>query len=336
MSRTELSVVIPAFDAERTIGRTIAAVCDAVERTDAFATEIVLVDDGSADDTATIGRRAAEGRVPLRVVTQPNRGRFEARRAGIDDARGEWILLLDSRVTLHPDALGFVARRLEHGERIWNGHVHVLTDANAFGAFWKAVAHIAWKEYFAAPMTTSFGADRFDHYPKGTTCFLAPRALLCSALDQFASHYGRDTRSANDDTTLIRALAEQERINISPCFACDYEARSTLKAFVLHGVHRGTVFVDGHLRPESRFFPAAVSVFPLSVVAGLTLLRRPGIVAVGAFAGGVATAAAAASSGCTAREARDAGVLAPLYAVAHTIGMWRGLGLLIAARRHRS
>jgi hypothetical protein len=225
-----------------------------------------------------------------------------------------------------------VAGRLEGGERVWNGHVHVLTAGNPIGCFWKAVAHIAWRDYLAAPRETSFGTDDFDRFPKGTGCFLAPRSLVSEALAHFRSHYGADRRFVNDDTSLIRSLAQQERIHLSPSFACDYEARTTIRAFLLHGFHRGTVFVDGHLRPESRFFTGAVAFFPLSIAVGIAARRRPMTMGVGALAGAACVAAAAVASGCTPREAGNAGMLAPLYAAAHGAGMWRGLGLLLAAR----
>ena len=332
MKPMSLTVVIPAFNAQRSIGRTISALCDAVEQAAAFSTDIVLVDDGSTDSTAQIAADTAHGRAPLRVVSQPNRGRFEARRAGLEAARGEWVLFLDSRVTLHADGLRFVADRLAHGERVWNGHVYVLTEGNPIGAFWKAVAHIAWRDYLGDPRTTSFGLDGFDRYPKGTGCFLAPRALLLDAVEQFTSYYGDDRRFVNDDTSLIRSIATHERVHISPSFACDYEARSTLRAFCLHAFHRGTVFVDGHLRRESRFFLGAAAFFPVSIATSVVIFRRPVIALTALLAIAGAMVAAASRAGCTGREARGAGMLAPLYAAAHGLGMWRGLGLLGMAR----
>ncbi|WP_309299427.1 glycosyltransferase family 2 protein [Phytohabitans aurantiacus] len=58
--------------------------------------EVIVVDDGSTDDTpAEIGQRYAD-EPRLRVVTRPNGGPPAARNTGIDAARGEWIALLDS------------------------------------------------------------------------------------------------------------------------------------------------------------------------------------------------------------------------------------------------
>src|SRR6185437_4280520 len=121
------------------------------------------------------------------------------------------------------------------------------------------------------------GSEVFDHYPKGTGCFLAPRRLLLDAIEAFSSYYA-DRRFFNDDTGVIRQLAERHRINVSPSFAAVYSPRSTPAGFLRHALHRGTVFLDGHGKPESRFFPVAVAFFPVSIVLAAAALRRPAVI----------------------------------------------------------
>ncbi len=328
---TTLSVVMPVHDEAAHLGDTIAALAVAAGRA-SFATDLVLVDDGSSDESADVALRAAEGRLPLRIVSQPGRGRFLARKAGIEAAGGEYVLLLDGRVRLRPPALAFVHGRIAAGETVWNGHVHVETDGNPYGTFSNLLAELAWREYFDDPRTTSFDAESFDRYPKGTGCFVAPRALLLDALGAFRLRYP-DPRAVNDDTSLIRWISSRVRIHLSPDFACDYAPRSSFRSFVRHSVHRGTVFLDGHGRRESRFFPVVAAFFPVSAAAALASLRRPSLVP----ALGLATAAAGAAVVVRARrspgEAVAFGALLPLYAVAHGAGMWRGLVLLARGRR---
>jgi glycosyltransferase involved in cell wall biosynthesis len=299
------------------VGATIAALETALARS-GFDAELVLVDDGSTDGTAQAAREAADGQVELRVVSQSNRGRFEARRVGLGSATGEYVLFLDARVRLAQDALRFVQERLPDAP-VWNGHVHVDAD-NAYGEFWGLLAELAWRDYFDDPRTTSFGLAEFDRYPKGTTCFLAPRALLEAAFAGFRSHYV-DVRRANDDTPILRAVAAQERIHISPEFACTYSPRTTLAQFLRHAIHRGTVFLDGHGTPESRFFPAVVAFFPLS----LALLRRPSLIPAALAGVGAATAAYGVYAGRPQRDVEVLATVTPVYALGHAIGMWRGV-----------
>lgn len=68
--------------------------------------EVVLVDDGSTDETAGEARKLLQTRQDVRIVTlSPNRGMGGAIKAGIAEARGEWIATLDADLTFPPAAL---------------------------------------------------------------------------------------------------------------------------------------------------------------------------------------------------------------------------------------
>jgi glycosyl transferase family 2 len=316
-----LTVVMPAFNAEAHIAGTIDALATAAEGS-GFAAELVLVDDGSTDATADVARTAADGRIPFRLLAQPNRGRFEARRAGLAEARGDYVLFLDSRVQLGAGSLRFVHAQLESGT-VWNGHVRVESD-NALGEFWRLLAELAWRDYFDDPRTTSFGVDEFDRYPKGTTCFLAPREVLEAAFATFSSRYA-DVRLANDDTPILRDVAAHHRINISPQFWCTYQPRTKLSGFLRHAVHRGTVFLDGHGTRESRYFPGVAAFFPVTAALAFAALRRPAVIPAALLACGAAAAAYGAHAGRPRRDIEVLAAVTPVYAAAHAVGMWRGL-----------
>jgi len=325
-----LSVVIPVYNAREYIAKTVDTAVNEIERT-GFDAEIVLVDDGSSDGSAAVAERACAGRLPFTVVSQPNRGRFEARRVGVETASGEWILLLDSRLVLAPDALQFVAERLDQGEEVWAGQLDMEVDGDPYGTFWKLLAELAWKDYFDNPRTTSFGATDFDRFPKGTGCFLVRRQLLLDAIGSFRSCYS-DLRYANDDGPLIRWIAERERVNVSPRFSGLYIPRSRLSAFVRHSFHRGTVFLDGHGRSESRFYPVVIGFYPASVVLALAAFRRPLVAPAVAAAAAVAAGALGVKRRRAPFEIASLALLAPVYGLAHGAGMWRGLVLLVRDR----
>jgi glycosyltransferase involved in cell wall biosynthesis len=324
-----LSVVMPVYNEAAHLPATIAALVEAVRRSE-FDAELVVSDDGSTDGSADVVHEALAARLPLRLVSRSNSGRFEARRAGLEAATGKWILLLDARVRLAPDALAYVQTRLPAGERVWNGHVHVETDGNPYGAFWNVIVKLAWREYFDDPRPTSFDESNFDRYPKGTTCFLAPRELLLEAVDEFRTRYG-DIRHANDDTPLIRSIAARDRVHLSPSFDCEYSPRATLQSFVRHSFHRGIVFLDGHGRRESRLFPLVVAFYPVSAGLALASIRRPALIPILAVAGACSAGALAAAARRPPFEALSFGALLPLYAVLHGAGMWRGLAMMAHA-----
>ena len=86
------SVVLPCFDAERTIGATIASACAQT----VGEIEIIAVDDGSRDSTRGMLADIATRDPRVRIVTQVNSGVSAARNAGVRSARGAVIALLDS------------------------------------------------------------------------------------------------------------------------------------------------------------------------------------------------------------------------------------------------
>lgn len=329
-----LTVVMPVYDEARHLRDTVAAVVEAVSRS-GFHADVVLVDDGSTDGSTDVVRSALSGRLPLRVVHQANRGRFEARRVGVEAATGKYVLLLDGRVRIHPGALAFVRPRLDAGEHVWTSDVHVLDAGTPLGMFWRLLPELAWSEYFDDPKTTSFGAEDFDRFPKGTTCLLAPRELLLAAIAQFRTVY-EDTRNANDDTLLLRWIAEREPIHVSPSYASSYVPRTSLRSFLRHAYRRGIVFVDGHGRRSSRFFSVAAAFYPASVLWALMLARRRAVLPATLVGSVVSAAAYALVRRRSAREAVALGIATPVYAVGHGAGMWFGLLLILRARLRRT
>jgi len=301
------------------IGTTIAEVVDAAARSP-FDVEVIAVDDGSNDGTSVIAAEAG-----ARVIRQANRGRLEARRAGLTAAQGDYVLFLDARVSIERDALAFVAENLSLGD-VWNGHAITATAGNPYGRFWDVVSRLAFARYLDAPETMSFGLDDFDAFPKGTTCFFAPRQLLLDGFEAVQTRYA-DPRHANDDTPLIRWIAGRRRIWISPRFACLYRPRSSLRGFVRHAFHRGIVFVDGHGRRDSRYLPAVIAFYPVSAaLIGLTVWWPP-TVPVAAALVVLLAGLAAARKHVPAAHVLSFSLLAPVYAVSHGVGMWRALAL---------
>ena len=329
-----LSIVIPVYNEPYWIRQSVDAAVAAVRTSPFDDVELVVVDDGSNEETErALGTLTAP--FPLRVIRQANAGRFAARSTGIRHTRNELVLLLDSRVVLGPDSLTFLATHLDepHARLVCNGHVEPAPESNAFGRFWTVPSALFWSRYLANPRTTSYGADEFDWFPKGTGCFVAPRRLLVDALDAFSSLYD-DPRHANDDTLLIRSIAARERINISPQFSASYVARSSLSSFLRHAFHRGTVFVDAFGRPGTRFFPVVVGFFPLTLLLAASLVARPRLALL--LAAGPPAACGLALAARRPREDAVAfGILALPFAAAYGAGIWRGGLLVLTARRRR-
>src|SRR5215218_7122776 len=100
-SRPLVSVVIPAFNASKTLGETLKS----VQQQTYDNLEILVVDDGSHDDTSTIV--AAVGKLDPRIhlLRQPNKGVASARNLGISKATGGFIAPIDADDLWHPTKL---------------------------------------------------------------------------------------------------------------------------------------------------------------------------------------------------------------------------------------
>jgi SAM-dependent methyltransferase len=95
------SVVIPCYNEEGNIRECIARVPQMGMRT-----EIVVVDDGSCDQTHAIVEEVAEHDPRVRLLRQPhNRGKGLAVRAGFDAATGDVMMILDADMTVAPEEL---------------------------------------------------------------------------------------------------------------------------------------------------------------------------------------------------------------------------------------
>lgn len=96
-----VSIVIPAYNEHEAIGHVLDDVVVAMEPLK-IGYEIIVVDDGSSDDTATLC-----GAYPrVRVVSHPyNRGTGAARTTGVREARGEYIVMIDADGTYPADAI---------------------------------------------------------------------------------------------------------------------------------------------------------------------------------------------------------------------------------------
>jgi glycosyltransferase involved in cell wall biosynthesis len=96
-----ISVVVPAYDEERTIEEVVRRVAQAGLRA-----EIIVVDDGSRDGTAAVLARLDGEIEGLRTLAQPvNRGKGAAVRAGIAASKGDIVVIQDADLEYDPKDL---------------------------------------------------------------------------------------------------------------------------------------------------------------------------------------------------------------------------------------
>ena len=94
-----LSVVVPAFNEEARIARTVSQILAQIDRL-ALEGEFIVVDDGSSDRTAAIVEDAAQTDSRVRLVRASHAGKGATVRRGMLEARGEWRFLADADLSM--------------------------------------------------------------------------------------------------------------------------------------------------------------------------------------------------------------------------------------------
>jgi GT2 family glycosyltransferase len=116
----QISVIIPSFNRIQTLIRAIESVLEQRSVVD----EIIVVDDGSKDNTAAL---VSQHYPNIKLIRQANQGVSAARNTGIRQARFEWIALLDSDDSWLPEKISMIRQaqlqnpeyHLFHSDEIW-------------------------------------------------------------------------------------------------------------------------------------------------------------------------------------------------------------------------
>lgn len=198
-----LSIIIPAYNAASYLPQCLDSIL-AQEHQDC---EVIVVDDGSTDGTAALLKHYPE----VKVIHQANRGMSTARNRGLDEARGEYVLFVDSDDLLPDGALATLAAELS-GE-----------DIIAFNA---KKLHDATGEYTYRPTITepelSDGWTYYCHHRLEATDIhfvcVWQRAYHRQFLVDNNLRFADGLRRAEDDLFTTQAmLAAQTLRTITPC-----------------------------------------------------------------------------------------------------------------------
>jgi hypothetical protein len=322
-----ISVVVPTFD----MAEHLAALWASFERSGLLerVDEVVIVNDGSRDGTrgALEALRGSPGGSKLRPIHLPrNVGRFRARLAGAEAARGERLLFLDTRLVL-PLGFGAALAQAAALHPSVMGAVDVDVTRSVFCLYWdRSHQRIFRRHYADTKDKLTLTRENYDRYLKGTGVFLCERSLFLATSARFDDLF-------SDDTFLMREMVATTPITLDPAVRVSWVPREDARAFLARILERGPGFVEYHvLERRGAFFWAVVAGGCVLVgSATLTALFPPaGPAVVGALVG-----ATALSTALFARSVGEAVRMAPLHvAVVGAFGLSVLYGLAVNGRRH--
>lgn len=104
-----VSVIVPAYREEKVIVRTIDSL---LGQRGVPSLEVIVIDDGSPDNTFAVADAAFRDDPRVRVLRQANGGKASALNHGLAEARGEWIVALDADTQFEPETIAHLVAPL--------------------------------------------------------------------------------------------------------------------------------------------------------------------------------------------------------------------------------
>ncbi len=127
----QISVIIPLYNAERYIDKCIQS----IQKQSYAEYEILLIDDGSVDNSSKICDLYSNKFENIRAIHTENKGPAAARKTGVENASGEYVMFLDADDWIDSDMLSFCYQKAlaEAADFICVGHKEVSTQEQIKG-----------------------------------------------------------------------------------------------------------------------------------------------------------------------------------------------------------
>lgn len=261
---THFSVIVPVYNGAETLDACLTALVGQDYPIERF--EIIVVDDGSTDETATIASR-----YPLRLIRLPeNRGRIEARLRGAAEARFDTLVYNDVRVVPRRELLAKISER---------GYEPLIPNIEDYdGSRWGLARFfflLRCRLYAPCYPLSKEGGDfwvteeNFDRMPKGTTFF------VCSRDRWLASQPEKADREASDDTRILRKIVATKPILRAVNLLARYRQRTDFATVIPHTFERGPRFADYYLRPGGRYFALYAGIWGFILIWLLSSIWDP-------------------------------------------------------------
>ena len=144
MDDIKISIVVPAYNVEEYIVNTVHSICAQTYQN----LEIILVNDGSKDDTPKLLDKLAAEDCRIKVIHKNNEGVTKARLSGVEAASGEWIGFVDGDDSVEPEMYEFLIKNA----------IKYRAD----------ISHCGYKLILPSRKKKYYGTDRLEEQDKKT------------------------------------------------------------------------------------------------------------------------------------------------------------------------
>lgn len=125
--KRKISFIIPLFNAQQFIIKCIDSCLK--QASDNLDVEVIVVDDGSTDDSARLVKAVANSDKRVILISQSNQGVSVARNNGMEKATGDYIMFVDSDDYLSPDSISLLIRIMDENEIDLMAHGGIVEDS---------------------------------------------------------------------------------------------------------------------------------------------------------------------------------------------------------------
>lgn len=178
----KLSVIIPAYNEESTIAQIIDQV-QAAQLPDGLEREILVVNDGSTDQTASIVEKYL-GDASVQLFNQDNMGKTAAVLKGIENSTGDILIIQDADLEYHPDQYAKLVKPIMTGEH------RVVYGSRFMGTIQNMKSRIRLVNFLTNwTLNVIFKTKMTDN----NTCFKVFKKDVLKDITIISTHFGFDT-----------------------------------------------------------------------------------------------------------------------------------------------
>lgn len=223
-----ISIIIPVYNVEEYLSRCIDSVLNQTHKN----LEIILVDDGSADNCGKICDEYAQKDSRIKVIHKENGGVSSARNAGLDIAQGDYVAFVDADDYVEKEMCEYLLKEMESGEFdiIQYNYCDVLEDGTLVSANIKNRTYDNYNDilYDAFTRNIHFGITKF--YRRDVVKNIRYRTDLSRAEDMlfFLECAKKTARLKTTDKILYYYFQRETSVTHKPVYFCIFDILKVL------------------------------------------------------------------------------------------------------------
>lgn len=266
----KISVIIPVYNESKAIKLLLESIGEIGYPKSDY--EVIVVNDGSTDNTSDIVKKFPFVRL---INHEKNKGRYDARKTGMENAKYENLLYIDSRALVPKEILKNLSKKKDS---VIIGHSKGRDKETVFEILYSAIRRQFFRKFYREMQNrVVLTKENFDTYPKGTTIFFIKKSLFESIISKYGHTFSKDS---SEDTRLFSYILEKDNIILDPDIWIINYGREDFGKSLGHIFERGIHFTDYYLK-SGTLKHKLVLFFPVLAALGLgTLYWLFGIYAV--------------------------------------------------------